>query len=211
MKTTIKLLAVLALVVTAFSQHTTASAGGGQAFSFKGPSALATFSSIGPSGCIVTDVFVIASDGVFRDAPGPDTILSFASVTISQYDICNEIQLLLAYGSASPLTEGEFDISKKLDSAALNATVNLFDEVSTTTFDVDVSLSWIGTGPISRQHTNSHFHTPGCIINSHGKGTSRTAEASGSVSNGATNFTPQASVDASLVQVKNGTVTIGCN
>jgi len=209
MKTMIKFLTVLILVLVAFGQHTTANAGGGQAFNFKGPSALATFSNT--SGCIVTNVFVIASDSRVRPAPGPGTTSSFASVTITKYDACTNTILLLAYGSAFPLTAADFDVSNKLASAALNVTVNLFDDVSTTTFDVDVGLGWTGTGPLSRQHTNSHFHTPGCIINSRGNGTSRTAEASGSVSNGATNFTPEASVDASIHQVKNGTVTIGCN
>ena len=209
MKTTIKLLAVLALMMASLSQHTSASAGGGQAFNFKGPSALASFSNT--SGCIVTNVFVIASDSRVRPAPGPATTSSFASVTISQYDACTNTILIFAYGSAFPLTAAAFDISKKLDSAALDVTVNLFDEVSTTTFDVDVSLSWTGTGPLSREHTNTHLHMPGCIINSRSNATFRTAEASGTVSNGATNFTPGASVDAMLAQVKNGTVTIGCN
>ena len=210
MKTTIKLLTVVALALAIFGQHTTASAGGGGAFNFRGPSILASFSNNDPSGCIVTDVTVIASDAMVQDAPGSGSALSFASVTISQYDNCADLQLLLAYGSA-PLTEGDISIAGNLNSATLNATVNVFDEPSETTFDVDISLAWIGTSALTHQHSNSHFRSPGCIMNSRSNDASRTAEVSGSISDGITNFTPAPSVEASIVSVKNGTVVVGCS
>ena len=209
MKTTIKLLTVIALALAIVGQHTTASAGGGGAFNFRGPSVLAAFSSTDPAGCIVTDVSVIASDAVVRNEPGPGSALSFASVTISQYDNCADSQLLFAYGSA-PLTEGDIAIAGNLNSAKLNVTVNVFDEPSETTFDVDINLAWIGTSALTHQHSNSHFRSPGCIMNSRSNDASRMAEVSGNISDAITNFTPAPSVEASIVSVKNGTVVMGC-
>jgi hypothetical protein len=211
MKTTIKLLAVIALVLVAFGQHSTASAGGGAGgidyFKSKGANAL--FSSTDPSGCIVTDVFVFAGEEVFQSPPGPRSAAPRASLFISQYDFCTGTQLLAADGFAL-LADSDLQVSSKLESATLNATVNVFDFVSGTSFDVFVDLTWTGIGPLSRQNSHSHFHSPGCTFNNHSNGTFRSAEASGSVSDGATNFTPEPSLGIDIFSVKGGSVTIGC-
>ena len=210
MKTIIKLLAIFALALAAFGQHSTASAGGGLGTNFKGPSAIASF--FDASGCINTDVFVIASEARTQDAPGKPNNLSFASVTIFQYDSCTDTVLLSAWGTTNPLPKSALQISKTLDTGALNTTVNLFDEVSASNFDVQVDLAWTATGPLNREKFNTHLHTPGCTVNSHYQGKSRPAQAAGSVSDGAINFTPGASIQGtSLSSVKSGTVVIGCS
>lgn len=208
MKTTIKLFIVFALALAAFSQHSSVNAGGGQAFNFKGPSVLASFYSA--SGCIVTEVFVIATESRVQGQPGPADTLSYASTTVWQYDSCTDTPLLYAYGSTSPLSGSELQISKQLNSATLNTTVNLFDEVSGNTFDVVLNLSWNGVGPLSREHSTTHFRAPGCITNSRFQSKSRPAEVAGSVSDGLVSFTSGADASASLHMVKNGTVVIGC-
>ena len=73
---------------------------------------------------------------------------------------------------------------------------------------MSVALTWTGIGNPVRQSGNSHFRTPGFIINSHSTGTFRFAEASGSVSDGITNFTPNPTSSASIQNVKNGQVVI---
>lgn len=209
MKTTIKLLAVLALLAAAFGQHTTVSAGGGGSFNFRGPSALASFSSVDPSGCISTSVFVIASDAVLQDTPGQPTEATFASVSVFQYDACTGISLLDASGSTS-LAEPDFLVGTKLKSATLNTTVRLFDYLSGESFDVSISLNWSASGPLTSQISTSHFHSSACIINTRSVGTLRSAVVSGNISNGRTNFTPEASYDASIWMVRSGNVVIGC-
>jgi hypothetical protein len=208
MKKIMKLLVVFALALAVFGQQTVASAGGGGGFNFKGPSTLAAFTTL--DGCIQTDVFVLGSDSVSQDGPGRPTSFSYASVTVSQVDVCSGSQLLYAYGSAAPLAGPNFQVSSKLDSAALNATATLFDEVSGTNFDVEVSLNWSGSGARSRTSNNSRFHSAGCNINTRSNGTSRYAQATGSVTDGVTNFTPQASYDGYIASVKSGYVTAGC-
>jgi hypothetical protein len=209
MKTKLNLLAILILVLSALAQPSSARAGGGLGLSFRGPSAMASFYSV--SGCTVTETFVIASQYEQRDAHGPATSFSFASVTVSQVDLCADTLVLYAYGTTAPLAPGELQISKKLDTARLTTIVPVFDEISGTSFDLSVDMSWTAIGPLSRQQTTTHFHTPGCISNSHFQSRSRSAEASGTISDGLTNFTSEPSISASLDAVKSGTVVIGCS
>ena len=209
MKTISKLLTVMILALAALGQASPARAGGGLGLSFKGPSAIASFTNV--SGCLLTESFVITSEFDHRDARGPATTTSFASVTVSQFDLCADTLVLYAYGTASPLVPGALQISKKLDTARLITTVPVFDEISGGSFALSVDLHWTATGPLSRQQTTTHFHTPGCISNSHMQSRSRPAGASGTISDGVTNFTPETSISASLDSVKSGTVVIGCS
>jgi len=209
MKTKLNLLVVVLLVVVTLAQPSTARAGGGLGLTFRGPSAIASFYNV--SDCMVTEAFVITSQFEQRDAHGPATSLSFASVTVSQFDLCADTLVLYAYGTASPLSPGELQISRKLNTAQLTTTVPVFDEISGASFDLSVDMRWTAIGPLSRQQTTTHFHTPGCISNSHFQARSRPAEAAGTISDGAVNFTPEASISASLDSVKSGTVVIGCN
>lgn len=206
MKTTIKLLVVLALAFATFSQHTTASAG--DIFKFKGQGAQAYFSST--DGCVTTDVFVFANDGKFQSPPGPGSPSSGTFLAISQYDWCND-ELLLAADGFADLAAGDFEVSRQLSSATLNATVTMYNYLTDSTFDVFVDLTWTGSGPLFRQMSNSHFQFPGCKINERFRGTFRSAVASGSVSDGWTNFAPEPSVWAEMFSTQSGSVFVGCN
>lgn len=212
MKTTIKLLAVLALALATFSQPTSASAGGGGGdggYNFRGRSADAFFSSTDPSGCIFTDVGIFASEGVLHSQPGPAGAATFISLFISQYNVCTEEQLLTAEGVS--LADADFQVDKKLNSATLNTAVNMFDHLSGSSFDVNINLVWTAIGPATRQRENSHFSSPGCKLHVRFNGTSRPAEASGSVADGVTNFAPSASIAAGISSSRTGAVVVGCN
>lgn len=208
MKTATKLLVVLALAMTAFSQHSSASAGG--VFKFRGEGASAIFSSVDTSGCVWTDVYLNADEGISQSPPGRGNASSGVGLFISQYDICANIQLLAADGFAS-LAEPDFRVFGKLSSATLAATVNVYDYMSNTSFDVYVDLTWTGTGDINRQSSHTHFDSPGCKFNSRFIGSFRPAVATGSVSDGFTNFTPDPSLGYDIYSAKNGEVVIGCN
>src|ERR1044072_4562679 len=103
MKKTSKLLAILALLLATFVHPSAANAGGCQSFSFRGPSVRADFYN-GLS-CVISDIFVIATDARLREEPGPAQRFSYASVTIFLYDSCTDTRLLYAYGSKSPPPE----------------------------------------------------------------------------------------------------------
>jgi hypothetical protein len=204
-KNTIKLLIVLVMALAAFSQHSTALAGGN--FRFRGDTADAYFSSF--DGCVYTEMYVFASDGINQSPPGPAGVSSGTDLWIYQYDSCNDIQLRDAYGFAW-LAGPDFQVSGKLGSAALNATVNVYDYVTDSFFDVYVNLTWTGVGATFRQSSNSHYDSPGCKVHNRFRGTFRSAAVSGTVSDGVTNFA-QGSSGGSIASVKSGDLFIGCN
>lgn len=190
-----------------------ASVEAGDTIRFKGESANAFFSSTDPGGCIVTDVGVFASESatVFHDPPGPPNSSSgsVGSIFISQFDFCNGVQLVGADCFAAPLPDPDFQvIGRNLESATLNTTLGCFDFVDGGSFNVSVALGWTGIGNPVRQSSSFHFRTPGFIVNSRSTGTFRSAEASGSVSDGITNFTPNPTSSAAIQNVRNGDVVI---
>jgi hypothetical protein len=131
---------------------------------------------------------------------------------ISQFDLCAGERLVSAE-SVSTVPEADFQVAKMLGQATLNTTVTVTDFASDppASFDVFIDLTWTGVGPLSRQNNNSHFITPpDCVIHNRFQGTSRTAEASGSVSDGFVNYTPQPSVEAFILSANSGTAIIGC-
>ena len=174
-------------------------------FRFQGQTAEAFFSSI--EGCVATDVFVFAVDGSIKTGPGRPTVESTASIFISQFDVCTGTELLAADGFAV-LAPGEFQIDQQLTAATLTATIEVFDFVSGTSFPVDVNVSWTGFGDTFSQKQRSHFTAPGFKANSRFDGTFRQATASGTVTDGTTNFTPEPAVFAQLGSVKQGEVII---
>ena len=211
MKTTIKLLATLAFVLAIFSPQTAANAGGGPGFyNFKARGGHAHFSNTDPSGCIVTDVFVFAAEEVLKTPHGPADASPRSTLQISQYDTCTDTLLLAADGSTA-LAGSDLQVANKLKSATLDTTINVFDQVSNTSFDVTVNLNWAGTGDLIRDNQNFQIRSPGCIVNLRMHGTFRSAEASGSISDGTTEFAPGSSVEAGMFSVKNGSVTVGCD
>ncbi|HEX9596174.1 MAG TPA: hypothetical protein VF982_04790, partial [Anaerolineales bacterium] len=96
-------------------------------------------------------------------------------------------------------------------SANLNTSIELFDFVTGTSFTVDVNLNWTGTGDLFRQSFSFKSMTPKCKFMDSSRGTFRSAEAAGVISDGTTNFTPEPTSDASLNNTHSGTLIIGCN
>ena len=208
MKTTIKLLAAIILVLATFGQTSAASAA--DVYKNNGTGANAYFSSLDETGCVITDVYVDTLDYGFKNPPGPAEKASYVYMTISKYDVCTGESLLYAEGFTS-LGESELQVSSKQDRATLTATVNVYDWASDSSFDVWVDLTWTGSGPLSRQKTHNQYKVPGCHIVERFTSMSREAQASGTVSDGSTNFTPEPSWWANIFAFKNGVVYVGCN
>jgi hypothetical protein len=174
-------------------------------FSVRGPSASSGFSRT--EGCITTEVFVFATEVKFHDPPGPPTPVSFADVGLFQFDDCTRTTLQEAFGDAT-LTDEAFQVSRKLTSATLKATVQVTDEISGSTSTLDIDLTWTGTGELVRETDRFHSHAPGVNFQSRFNGRFRDAEASGSVSLGGMNLAQQPSEFARIGSVKEGEVTI---
>ncbi len=194
---------LLSLVAFAFSTSAPrahAASGTTFVFRFHGLSALANFDNVSPDGCIDTFVFVDGSQNTVNQQT-----FSEADISIGKADICTNTPLLSAFGSTS---NPNFQVGDKLLSASLNTTISVFDFVSGSTFNVSVSVAWTSTSAIGHENSTSHFHTKAFTENAHFNADFRDANASGTVSDGTTNFTPSPSVSAQIMSAKDVVVTI---
>jgi hypothetical protein len=214
MNAPLKSLVVLTFAgVSALAPYTTAHAAGAPLVAgagLRGPLVNADFSTTDPSGCVETDVFVSANSGTEQDHPGT-AAYGVASVSIYRYDACTDTTLFQAVGLNDALQSGAFQVSKQLDWASLNATIPVTDIDTGNTFDVDVKLDWTGTSDISRNHSNTNELYPGCHVINRWKGFGRDAVASGSVTDGVTDFTPNPSQSGETGFVIDGFEVIGCS
>ncbi len=194
----ILLLFLVAFAFTTNAPKAHAASGTNTQFKFHGLSAQASFDNT--DGCIETFVFVDAS----QNAVHKQTV-SNADVSIGKVDNCKSTTLLNAFGSTDNPT---FLIDKTLLSASLTATILVTDTVSGNTYPVSVDMTWTSTSAIGHQKSTFHLHTKGFTENNHFDADFRDALASGTVSDGTTNFTPSLSVFAQTMSAKSVDVTI---
>jgi hypothetical protein len=177
-------------------------------YTFQGNTALASFSSYDPTGCISTNVYILVSEGRIRSSLDGNSASAGADISISQYDYCASQERISASTYAAPLALSDFQVATGLSSASLHTTIGVFDYVTNAPLTVQVALNWMSNSDVSR--TLSHFHSgsPSFVVNSHFQGLSRSSIASGTISLGATNLTPSATDAALLTSARNGEVSV---
>jgi hypothetical protein len=205
------LLAIFVVLATTASINTSSVAQADTLhFAFKGQDASAVFISTDPSGCVQTYVSISARDGSAKTGDPKPVAQSAATISIEKSDMCTPPPsgrpLLSVFGEPA-LTADQFQIND-LTSATLRGKFELFDFASETQFTVSLNLSWSGVGDTFDVKNHDHITMPNLKIDSHGKGTIRTATASGTVTNGTTNFTPSTTDSAALGSIKAGTVFV---
>jgi hypothetical protein len=167
----------------------------------------AAFSSV--SGTTETDVFIDAGNGSFAQSGTESTSTSGASVDISVFDTVTGIPSVEAFGfTPNP----NFQIDRNLTSATLGPTAitvcNFLSPVPSTSV-ATVDATWIGVGSATQSVSTSTFHSGKFTITDHMVGFSRSAQATGSVSDAALNVSIDGSaVFAELDSVKSGTVAV---
>jgi hypothetical protein len=174
---------------------------------FKDKIADAQFTSLDSTGCIRTDVFVIASNAKIKETGSTPTVEPMVNVIYSVYDLCNSLLLHSGFGSTHVI---DFQLDGGLNGAHVSATVPVSDDQHGTTIYLDVTVDWTGAGDITRQRVKDHTVTPEFTVNFRIKGSFRDATATATVSDGTTNFTPPGStvVAAGLQIVEQASVTI---
>jgi len=205
-----RLLTVVGLALVLMTHALPARAAGAETLhvKFQGRTAQAEFSST--EGCVHTVVYVLATDGRFKADPGGPEAGSAGETYLYQTDVCTQTQLRAAYGFAM-LAPDEFQIDQQLTTATLTATIEVSDVVSGTSIPLNVSVSWRGSGNSFSEDTRFHVKVPGLKVNFHLDGTFREATASGTVSDGTTNFTPEPALltgNTRLGSIKVGEVDI---
>jgi len=205
MKTAIKLGVVLMLLLVTLGQPVAALAAETVQYQYSGVGADAYFSH--SDGCINTDAFVQGLDSQYKKPAGAPE--SYAYLTVSQYNTCTGEGLMYveAFGWIS---DSGFQVSDKQDTATLTGTVHGFEEVSQTQVELSVDLTWTAGGPGTRAKIHNHYEFPGCHINEKFTQLTRTGVASGTITDGATNFTPEPSWSASVWEFSSGSVDVGC-
>jgi hypothetical protein len=171
---------------------------------FRGQSAFAFFESVDGSGCIVTTVAVGGYLTQTRqDAASTDT--SNAYVYLERYDTCTGTTLLFAEGLPTP---AQIAIDNHLTSGSIAATIDAYDHVSGVTKSVDVDVAWTGTGDLVDATDRYKENGPGYKVIFSSKGAGRDATATGSVSEGTTEYIQGSSTFARLNESKGGQVVI---
>ncbi len=203
--------AVAATAAVAPASTSSASGHSHAGFEVHAPFVNANFHTIDPAGCFVTDVFVFVNKPTDADeeSPGvaPDRI---TEVSVFRYDACTDTNLINATGVIDTLPAGAFTESRRLDRAHLETPVTLTDPVTLDTLTVDVDLTWTGTSAITRRHSNTNDRVNGCHVVNRLKVSSRTADATGTISDGTTNLTASTSEFAEIGYVMQGAEATGC-
>jgi hypothetical protein len=172
-------------------------------FRIKDRAANASFSSVDPSGCVETFVFVFGSNESVKEGSGKPSTGPLAVVQLSQFDFCNNT-IGEFFGTAD---DAVFEVSRKLDQAHLKATVPGFlDETGVETPAV-VDLTWSGAGDLITQTDRSRVKLPGTMLTQWLKGTFRPAQVSGTVTVGKTNLAADP-VDALIIRATQGSLEV---
>ena len=156
---------------------------------------------------VQTSTSVYASDHSFSDLSGTFEG-SDVFVDVFQFDPGNprnpRDDTFHYFSGYAELTPDQFQILGNLDSATLSAVVNVCEfegkqpPPQPNCLDVTVDLSWTGTGIVQTFSGKSNSRFDGCRVHSTFSNSFRSAAAEGSISDGATNFTPNPSDFADL-------------
>jgi hypothetical protein len=182
----------------------------GPVCTFKDNRAFADFGSVSSDGCIFTDAAIQPFQSLTR--PGNTTSQS-VFVFIEKFDFCNNVPLEEASNfdptTGAPNFTGTIQFGGTLATATVNGTASMVDLISNTTFTATINVAWQGFGTTTRFIDNSHFRAPNFIVNSHFSGTSRAAEASGTLTDETgTNLATSPTLNAGLDNTRGGTVQI---
>ena len=210
MKSTIQLLTVLAVLLSMFSLP--ASAGAGNVYKFQGKTIHAEFYNSDETGCIYTDAFVSASEQLSQNKPGTGSSTSGIHVYISKWNECTQ-QSLVSAEAFAPLPETDYNISGSLRKASLKTTVTVTstDPENPVSFDVFIDLAWTGSDVTLHQTSNTQTDYHSCRTNQRYNNTFHYAKATGTVSDGVTNYSPAVSDFATISKEKGGEISIHCD
>jgi hypothetical protein len=173
-------------------------------FKFHGLEADGGASSLDPTGCINSEVSVVAvvEPGTQKDG-GP----RFVYVFTNSFNLCTPQQLSSGFGSLA-ISPEQFTVDKSLGTAMLKVTVPVLDSISGNTTSFDIDLSWTALSEPEETRMISHETSfDGTELFSHSSGTTRDASISGNVSDGSLNF-DGSSFSGQIQSVKEGQLTL---
>lgn len=205
-----------ALLVTGVLPGTTrpahaASAGGGvcdlsaqhSVCTGKATSAYTAFFS--NDGCISTQVSVNAFQDVSHSATDPSADTTQIFVDFYQFDTCAFVDVASASGQ---VIGSNFQGDSQLNTAALNATVPLTGTGVPDGFTLTVSLNWRGYGDTRTFNNDFKYRSPSGITITRQVVTVRSAIATGTISDGTTNFASAPAIYSTLFDSQGGQIIV---
>lgn len=197
---------LLALSLLATSVPTTTQAA--EVTQFTGGILSADFSGLDPSdptACMSNSVSFYALDGT--SGPGKGDTIAWISLAIARYNTCTNETLVEAYGF-SRLDGASVEVTKHLDTASLQGTVNVTDVFTGETFPVTLDVRWTGVGNTTYIRQRTQIQKPGFTLNSTGSMAVRSAAATGTVMAPWGNATPAPAYSAQMRWISNSTLTL---
>jgi hypothetical protein len=162
-------------------------------------------------GCVATEAFVSA----FESLTSPGRIPTApVFVSVSKYNVCTNTQIESAANfdptSGNPVFNGTIQFGTTLGTAAISGSAPMFDtSTGVQLFTSTIKVAWKGYGPTSTFIDSSHFRSPGFLMNSHDRGTSVSAEASGvTTDESGNNLATLPTLNASVENDSSGTVVL---
>jgi hypothetical protein len=194
-----------ALAIQSVGAHGDDGGGGGDGLQFRAEGAEALFASTDAAG-ILTEVWVYAADDkapergskTYVDVEQRDpTCVPDGSGPKAELEPggCDPVFFAECY---SALADGAFAVSPpQLAGAWLEATLTCYEHRSAGYLTMTVSMGWTAVGERTAAGHHEQAHHPGWPADTHHvQGFQRAAMASGVVTDGVTNFTPEASSEA---------------
>jgi hypothetical protein len=160
------------------------------------------------SGCIQTSVNIAFVESAQRYGSGKQEPTAWGYVSIYRYDRCHQYQTLLSAYGYRELQPDEMDFQGNLALARLNTTFDLVDSVTHTTHSATVDLTWTATGPSTHTQERYSGFGPGFRYSSSQLGTSRPAEAAGSVRFDSAEVLDGPSDYGAISNIKSGSISI---
>jgi hypothetical protein len=156
----------------------------------------AYFRDISSKSCIKTEVFVYAHSGNNDAAPE-------VSVQISRINECvddSDAEILMDASGTVRLAKNALVVDSQVRSANLNTSVQAYDSVTEKDIPMRLNLTWIGTSGLKQSRSDFFYQAPGVLVKTSNNvnSISRMAQASGSLSDGFTNYTLGFSEDAEI-------------
>jgi len=169
--------------------------------SFKDGTAFVDYNTVSSDGCTFTDAQVSLYNNL--TVPGRAATHN-VSIILSTFDYCgggSQVDVSDVDPSTGLLTfTGDFQISSDLSTATVTGTADMYDSNSgTQVFTTSVNLTFNGYGPTFKSSDSQHFQAPGYVMNTHFRGTNRSAEVSGT-------FTDQDGINVAAEPTTNGTL-----
>ena len=135
-----------------------------------------------PSEGVTTSVSVNPYHVTWKYEKGKPNTATMLSISIVQYQFEPEFLFTPIIDETVEIPDTAFSIDKKLTTATLDVTVNVFNIESNSNVDVTINLDWTSIGSVMKFSDNWHSKSDYSITNGHYSNVFREAMAVGSIS-----------------------------